>query len=49
MECMEFLNENVKKKKEQILYIGGSDNQVATGAKLLEFCGFSGELIGTSN
>ena len=37
MECMECLNEDVKKKKKkQILYIAGRDNQITTSAKLLD-------------
>ena len=45
---MEYLNEDVKKKKGQILYIGGTENQIATSAKLLDIThgsyGFSGYL-----
>ena len=53
MECMECLNKDVKKKKEQILYIRGGNNQISTGAKLLdikyEFCGFNGDLMDAIN
>ena len=49
---MKCLNKDAKKKKEQILYIRGGDNQISTGAKLHqarvlwiqhEFCGFKHE------
>ena len=37
MECMECLNKDAKKKKKgQILYIMGRDDQIATSAKLLD-------------
>ena len=50
---MEYLNEDVKKKKGQILYITGRDDQIATSAKLLDimykFYGFNADLIEASN
>ena len=55
VECMECLNVDMKnkKKKGQILYIAGRDNQIATSAKLLvtmcESYGFSADLILTIN
>ena len=50
---MECLNKDVKKKKGQILYIRGRDNEIITIAKLLDIAhesyGFSGDLIETIN
>ena len=50
---LECLNKDVKKKKGQILYIGGTENQFATSAKLLDVTrgsyGFSCDLIETTN
>ena len=49
MECMKCLDEDAKKKKQQILYIMGRDNQIATSAKLLDIMyesyGFNADLI----
>ena len=50
VECMECLNKDVKeKKKGQILYIMGGDDEITTNAKLLDikykFYEFSGDLI----
>ena len=51
VECMEFLNKDVK-RKGQILYIGGRDNEIATSANLLDikykFYEFSCDLIETN-
>ena len=48
MKCMECLNKD-KKKKGQILYITGRDDQIATSAKLLDIMhesyGFNADLI----
>ena len=33
VQCMECLNEDMKKKKGWILHIGGRDDQINTGAK----------------
>ena len=33
VQCMECLNEDVKRKKGWILHIGGRDDQINTGAK----------------
>ena len=53
---MECLNEDVKKKKKkkgQILYIVGRDDQIATSAKLLDIThksyGVNADLIETIN
>ena len=47
---MECLNEDAKKKKGQVLYIMGKDDQIVTSAKLLDIMhesyGFSADLIG---
>ena len=49
MECMEYLNEDAKKKKKEIGQIAGGDDQIATSAKLLdsmeESYGFNADLI----
>ena len=53
MESMECLNEDAKKKKGQILYIAGRDDQITTSAKLLDithgFYGFNADLIEVIN
>ena len=53
MECMEFPNEDVKKKKRTDPVHCSRDDQIATGAKLLnimhESYGFSGDLIEAIN
>ena len=36
MECMECFNKDANKKKGQVQYIVGRDNQIATSAKLLD-------------
>ena len=50
---MECLNEDAKKKKGQIPYITGRDDQIATSANLLDFteesCGFNADLIEAIN
>ena len=51
---MEYFNKDAKKKKKgQILYIAGWDDQIITSAKLLdimhEIYGFSANLIETIN
>ena len=49
---MECLNEDMKKKKGQILYITGRDDQIATSVKLLDITnesGFNADLIETIN
>ena len=50
---MECLNEDAKKKKGQILYITGTDNQIATSAKLCDIMhesyGFNADLIEAIN
>ena len=53
VECMECLNQDAKKKKGQILYIAGRDDQIAKSATLLDIIhksyGFSTDLIDTIN
>ena len=53
VECMECLNDDVKKEKGQILDIAGRDDQIAISAKLLDIThrsyGFSVDLIETIN
>ena len=53
VECMECLNKDAKKKKGQILYIAGRDDQITTSAKLLditnEFYGFNADLLEAIN
>ena len=53
MECMECLNEDVKKKRDRSCTLGSKDNQIATSVKLLDILyesyGFSGDLLETIN
>ena len=54
MECMKCLSEDTKKKKKgQILYIVGRDDQITTSAKLLDIMhksyGFNADLIEAIN
>ena len=50
---MKCLNKDAKKKKGQILYNAGRDDQIAISAKLLDFThksyGFSADLIEAIN
>ena len=52
VECIECLNKDAK-KKGQILYIMGRDDQITTSAKLLDIThvpyGFNADLIDTIN
>ena len=51
VECLEYLNEDAKKKRGQIPYIGSGDDQITTSAKSLDimykFYEFSDDLIET--
>ena len=53
MECMEELNKDVKKEENDRPWTSGWEDQITTGAKLLdikyEHYGFSGDLIEAMN